>query len=90
MLNENLIKGQIIELKVQEELLRYGFDISIPSYNASKYDLIADTGKELLKIQVKKSISTSNSSFTFGCRLSHSGLIASTNSSNSGINGLVT
>ena len=67
MLNENLIKGQIIELKVQEELLRYGFDISIPSYNASKYDLIADTGKELLKIQVKKSISTSNSSFTFGC-----------------------
>ena len=67
MLNENLIKGQIIELKVQEELLRYGFDISIPSYNASKYDLIADTGKELLKIQVKKSISESNSSFTFKC-----------------------
>lgn len=67
MLNENLIKGQIIELKVQEELLRYGFDISIPSYNASKYDLIADTGKELLKIQVKKSISTSKSSFTFSC-----------------------
>lgn len=67
MLNENLIKGQIIELKVQEELLRYGFDISIPSYNASRYDLIADTGKELLKIQVKKSISTSNSSFSFPC-----------------------
>jgi len=67
MLNENLIKGQIIELKVQEELLRYGFDISIPSYNASKYDLIADTGTELLKIQVKKSISNSNSSFTFQC-----------------------
>lgn len=67
MLNENLIKGQIIELKVQEELLRYGFDISIPSYNASKYDLIADTGKELLRIQVKKSISNSNVSFTFQC-----------------------
>ena len=67
MLNENLIKGQIVELKVQEELLRYGFDISIPTYNASKYDLIADTGIELLKIQVKKSISNSNSSFTFQC-----------------------
>lgn len=67
MLNENLIKGQIIELKVQQELLRYGFDISIPSYNASKYDLIADTGKELLKIQVKKSIGASNSSFSFAC-----------------------
>ena len=67
MLNENLIKGQIIELKVQEELLRYGFDISVPTYNASKYDLIADTGRELLKIQVKKSISNSFSSFTFSC-----------------------
>lgn len=67
MLNENLIKGQIIELKVQEELLRYGFDISIPSYNASKYDLIADTGTELLKIQVKKAIARSFSSFTFSC-----------------------
>ena len=67
MLNENLIKGQIIELKVQEELLRYGFDISIPSYNASKYDLIADTGQELLKIQIKKSISNSKSSFSFSC-----------------------
>lgn len=67
MLSENLIKGLIIELKVQEELLRYGFDISIPNYNASKYDLIADTGKELLRIQVKKSISVSNSSFSFVC-----------------------
>ena len=59
MLSENIIKGQIIELKVQEELLRYGFDVSIPSYNASKYDIIADTGRELLKIQVKKAIGTS-------------------------------
>ena len=67
MLNENLIKGQIIELKVQEELLRYGFDISIPSYNASKYDLIADTGTELIRIQIKKSISNSFSSFSFPC-----------------------
>ena len=40
MLNENLIKGQIIELKVQIELLRYGFDVSVPNYNSSKYDLI--------------------------------------------------
>lgn len=67
MLNENLIKGQIIELKVQEELLRYGFDISIPTYNASKYDLIADTGKELLRIQVKKSIGVTSHSFKFTC-----------------------
>lgn len=67
MLNENLIKGQIIELKVQEELLRYGFDISIPNYNASKYDIIAETPEGLIKIQVKKSISNSLSSFSFSC-----------------------
>lgn len=56
MLNENLIKGQIIELKVQIELLRYGFDVSVPNYNSSKYDLIADTGDELLRIQVKNQL----------------------------------
>lgn len=67
MLTDNLIKAQIIELKVEEELLRYGFDISIPTYNASKYDLIADTGNGFIRIQVKKSIYTSNSSFTFRC-----------------------
>lgn len=67
MLSENLIKGQIIELKVQEELLRYGFDVSVPSYNSSKYDLIVDTGQELLKIQVKKAIGKSDNSFSFCC-----------------------
>ena len=67
MLTENLIKGQLVELKVQEELTRYGFDVSIPAYNASKYDLLADTGSELLKIQVKKSIGKSDGRFTFQC-----------------------
>ena len=67
MLTENLIKGQLVELKVQEELIRYGFDISIPAYNASKYDIIADTGRELLKIQVKKSLGKPNGRFTFAC-----------------------
>lgn len=67
MLSENIIKGQLIELKVQEELLRFGFDISIPNYNASKYDLIVDIGKELLKIQVKKSLGKTEHSFQFSC-----------------------
>ena len=67
MLSENIIKGSIIELKVQEELLRYGFDISIPSFNSSKYDILADTGKEFLRIQVKKSIGKTENSFTFEC-----------------------
>ena len=63
----NLFKGQIIELKVQEEFLRYGFDISIPAYNSARYDLIVDTGEEILKIQTKKSIQNSDLSFTFSC-----------------------
>lgn len=67
MLSENIIKGQLIELKVQEEFIRYGFDISVPNYNASKYDLLVDTGKELLKIQIKKSIGKTEHSFTFPC-----------------------
>ena len=67
MLSENIIKGQLVELKVQEEFIRYGFDISIPNYNASKYDLLVDTGKELLKIQIKKSIGKTEHSFTFPC-----------------------
>ena len=69
MLSDNLIKGQLIELKVQEEMIRYGFDVSIPAYNASKYDLLVDTGTELLKIQVKKAIGQSRAvnSFSISC-----------------------
>lgn len=67
MLTENIIKGQLIELKVQEEFLRYGFDISVPNYNASKYDLLVDIGEELLKIQVKKSLGQTEHSFSFSC-----------------------
>ena len=67
MLNDNLVKSQIIELKVQEEFLRYGFDISIPAFNTSRYDLLVDTGKELLKIQTKKSIGLDEGAFQFCC-----------------------
>lgn len=77
MLSENLIKGFIIELKVQEEFLRYGFDISIPSNNASRYDIVVDTGDKLLRIQVKKSHGVRPGAFGFTCTSqnvrSHSG-----------------
>ena len=68
MLNENLIKGQIIELKVQEELLRYGFDISIPTYNASRYDLIADIDGKLIRVQCKTSREVEQGVIEFPCR----------------------
>lgn len=67
MLNDNLVKSQIIELKVQEEFLRYGFDVSIPAFNTSRYDLLVDTGIELLKIQTKKSIGIDDGAFRFSC-----------------------
>lgn len=69
MLSENLIKGYLIELKAQEEMIRYGFDIAVPSYNASKYDLLVDTGTEILKLQIKKAIKKSLQvpSFTITC-----------------------
>lgn len=59
-----LLKAYIIELKVQEEMLRYGFDISVPAFNVARYDLLVDTGREILKIQIKKALAKSNSSFT--------------------------
>ena len=67
MLGDNLAKSQIIELKVQEEFLRYGFDISIPAFNTSRYDLLVDTGRELLKIQTKKAIGIDEGAFQFHC-----------------------
>lgn len=67
MLNDNLVKSQIIQLKVQEEFLRYGFDISIPAFNTSRYDLLVDTGKEILRIQTKKSIGIDDGAFRFHC-----------------------
>lgn len=67
MLNDNLVKSQIIELKVQEQFLRYGFDISVPAFNTARYDLLVDTGKELLKIQTKKSIGIDEGAFKFSC-----------------------
>ena len=70
MLTLNLIKGQITELKVQEEFLRYGFEVSIPVYNVSRYDMLVDTGNEILKIQIKTSRINNESardSFIFSC-----------------------
>lgn len=72
MLTKNLIKGQIVELRIQEEFLRYGFEVSIPVYNVSRYDMLVDTGKEILKIQIKTSRVPSNPSplkkkFVFNC-----------------------
>ena len=48
------IKGIITELKCKTYFLELGFMVSTPE-SPVRYDFILDTGKELLKIQVKTS-----------------------------------
>lgn len=68
-MNDTLVKGQLVELKVRQAFVRFGFDVSIPDYNASRYDLLVDTGSEILRIQIKKAlgISEKNKSFRITC-----------------------
>ena len=48
------IKGTITELKCKTYFLELGYMVSTPE-SPVRYDFILDTGKELLKIQVKTS-----------------------------------
>lgn len=63
-------KGTVTELQVQTYLLSKGYNISVPVCEESKYDLILDTGKQLLKIQIKTARLAANNqnSITFNCR----------------------
>lgn len=45
--------GEITEAKVIARLLELGYSVSMPFGNNQKYDLILDTGSELLRAQVK-------------------------------------
>lgn len=48
-------KGNITELTCLIGFMSMGFDCSIPYGDNSKYDIIVDTGDELLKVQCKSS-----------------------------------
>lgn len=63
-------KGTVTELQVQTYFLSKGYNISVPVCEESKYDLILDTGKQLLKIQIKTArLETNNqNSIVFNCR----------------------
>ncbi|HZX67246.1 MAG TPA: group I intron-associated PD-(D/E)XK endonuclease [Candidatus Elarobacter sp.] len=47
------LKGDISEVMVLAALVRAGYNVSIPFGENQRYDLIADNGKQLLRIQVK-------------------------------------
>ena len=49
-------KGNVTELKCILKLTELGFKVSKPVFDDARYDLIIDTGKRLLKIQVKTSV----------------------------------
>ena len=46
-------KGTISEYKVITKLLELGYTVSTPIGDNARYDLIADTGENLIRIQVK-------------------------------------
>lgn len=62
-------KGTLTELQVQTYFLSKGYNISVPICEESKYDLILDTGKQLLRIQIKTArLSEEKNSIRFNCR----------------------
>ena len=63
-------KGLITELEVALYFIKLGYSVSQPLNIDSKYDFILDTGKQLLKIQVKTAHNPTdkNDTIRFKCR----------------------
>lgn len=62
-------KGITTEMFVAAYLLGLGYNVSQPFCQDSKYDLTLDTGKKLLRLQVKTSrLKPNNTSIVFNCR----------------------
>lgn len=60
--------GLLYEVKAKLLLLEKGFSVSEPMCSSSRYDLIVDNGKQLFKVQVKKT-SRKNNKNSYRCRL---------------------
>ena len=62
-------KGLITEMSVALFLIKLGYNVCQPLNIDSKYDYIVDTGKQLLRIQVKTShLNKTSSGIEFKCR----------------------
>ena len=55
IMNENLKKGAITELKCQMFLIENDFIISKPILDNARYDLILDYNNKIYRIQIKTS-----------------------------------
>lgn len=63
-------KGTLTELQVQAYFISKRYNISVPVCEESKYDLVLDTGNQLLRIQIKTARleSLNKNSIVFNCR----------------------
>ena len=74
MENNTQIAGAITEQKCFMKCIEQGYIVSKPLFDNARYDFILDTGKKLLKIQVKTSRwkDDEHSAFVFNCYSQHS------------------
>lgn len=73
MQEDTQIKGAITEQKCFLKCIEQGWIISKPLFDNARYDFIADTGTQLLKIQVKTSSwNEDKSAFSFNGYSQHS------------------
>lgn len=65
LFNETQIKGLTTELKCMEKFIEYGFIVSVPYGNNSRYDLLLDGGNnKYIRIQCKTAHLNENGSYT--------------------------
>lgn len=73
IMNENLKKGAITELKCQMFLIENDFIISKPILDNARYDLILDYNNKIYRIQIKTSRwNVENETIVFNCKSTHS------------------
>ena len=67
-------KGNLTELQCLTSFIKYGCTVSIPYGDNARYDFIIDTGKQLLRIQVKTScwLDNEEKAFSFNGYSQHS------------------
>lgn len=73
MVENTQYKGALTEQKCFLKCIEMGFTISKPIFDNARYDFILDTGKNLLKIQVKTSRwkDEEHTGFVFNCYSQH-------------------
>ena len=72
--NSTQYKGNLTEQKCLLKCLEFGYVVSKPLFDNARYDFIIDTGKQLLRIQVKTScwLDDEEKAFSFNGYSQHS------------------